>query len=170
MKFSCYGPVLSRAMKILKTCTDKLAPGGLLSNVELCCEGNTLVARTVNSQYSAWMIIPTMGGVEGTVCVDCEMLSRVVALCNAEMTVSADGKVCTVIGNGKTKLPVVDDRLPPLKRVSGAEVSVNGSDFARCFNSVAHAIAKDETRIVLTGVLLEAVGGVLKMIALAGSR
>ena len=168
MKIKIHSSELNRMMKTLTQCIDpKSADRG---NVEIIYDNNLLSIRGTNGHYSAVMSTPILGGDGEVFCVDGTMFARVCAMCSGEIEISTDGKVCTVKGAGRTRLPLVDAKIPAFEPVTGKECKVKSEAFSRVYGSVSYAISSDESRIVLTGVLMESCDDGIRMVTLDGFK
>ncbi len=167
MKIKVNGPELGRMMKIISQCIDSRTQSDR-ANIEICHEDNQLSIRGVSSQWSATMHTPVLGGDGEKFCVDGGMFAKIAAMCGKETLIDATGKTCVVKCNGKATLPVVDANIPEPGDVTGKQVRMSADAFAKGLGGVLYAVAVDQTRPVLTGILLEASGGRMKMVALDG--
>ncbi len=168
MKIKIHSSELNRMMKTLTQCIDpKSAERG---NVEIIYDNNLLSIRGTNGHYSAVMSTPILGGDGEIFCVDGTMFARVCAMCNGEIEISTDGKVCTVNGAGRTRLPLVDANIPAFDPVEGKECRIKSEAFSRGYSSVSYAISSDESRVVLTGVLMESSSKGMQMVTLDGFK
>ena len=161
--------------RMLKTVTQCISAKdiGKLSNIEIICDNNLLTIRGSDGHFSAVMSTPMLGSDGEVFCVDGAMFAKVCAMCNGEITITTDGKFCTVKGAGRTRLPIVDAKLPAYEHVNGQTVTVPAEEFAKAYAGVQHAIASDmANRIQLTGVNFETrtdhVGKWVNMTALDG--
>ena len=154
---------------IMKTISKCLGPKGTAtSNIEIRHEDSLFTIRASNGSVSAMASTPLLGGDGEAFCVDGELFGKVVGLCSGAVDIRTEGKSCLIKSNGRTRIPIVEAVIPEAAGVEGKEVSVSGSDFARVFGKVGYAISTDQTRIVLTGVLIEVVNNVMLMTTLDG--
>jgi DNA polymerase-3 subunit beta len=85
-----------------------------------------------------------------------------------------DGRVTVFYGNGKGKsqVPKLDDQdfpSQPEVRPEGS-ISLDGAVLSRLVGRTAYAVSSDETRPVLNGVLVEATGEEITLVATDGHR
>lgn len=166
MKVKIHSAELNRMMKTIIQCVDgKHAKFG---NINIIYDNNLLTIRATNGQTSAVMSSPVMGGDGESFCVDGGMFAKVCAMCCGEVEISTDGKVCTVKGAGRTRLPIVSAEIPRFERVKGKALEIPAEDFSRSYNAVAYAIGSDVSRMVLTGVFVESDGAEIRMVTLDG--
>ena len=168
MKIKVHSSELNRMMKTLTQCID--AKSATLGNIEVIYDNNLLSIRGTNGHCSAVMSTPLLGGDGETFCVDGTMFARVCAMCSGEINIETDGKVCTVKGAGRTRLPIVDAKIPAFEPVTGKEFKIRSEAFTKGYNSVSYAISQDQNRLVLTGVLMESDGDSISMTALDGFK
>ena len=166
MKVKVHSSELNRIMKILTQCIDQRFSS--FSNIEVKHADNLLTFRGTNGTFQATVSTPLLGGDSESFCVDGTMFAKVCSLCNGEVEIITDGKVCTVKGAGRTRLPIVESDIPEHKRVEGSFSAIKADDFIRCYNAISYAISTDQSRLQLTGVFCQfGVYGV-KMVTLDG--
>lgn len=168
MNIKIHSSELNRMMKTITQCIDSRDQNK--GNIEVIYDNNLLSIRGTNGNMSAVMSTPLLGGDGEVFCVDGTMFARVCAMCNGEISIVTDGKVCTIKGAGRTRLPIVKAKIPAFEPVKGKECTIRAEVFTRGYNSVAYAISNDQGRVVLTGVLMETVKDGIKMVSLDGFR
>ena len=166
MRVKIHSSELNRMLKTVMPCVD--TRGLAVGNIELACEGNMFLVRGGGFSMRAMAGTPVMGVDDECFCVDGTVFQKVCALCGGEVEISSDGKVCTVKGNGRTRIPIVEANAVDIAPIEGNTVSVKGEDLIRAYRSVGYAISQDESRPVLTGILAESDGMTLKFVALDG--
>lgn len=166
MKIKIHSSELNRMMKVIGQCID--SKDIVRGNIEIILDNNLLSIRGANSMFGAVVSTPYIGMDGESFCVDGEMFGKVCAMNRGEMEITTDEKVCTIKGVGRTRLPLVDVKIPGFERVKGKVLTVEAGKFRNCYDRVAYAVATDETRVVLTGVMTESEGNVLRMVALDG--
>ena len=162
------GIEINRMMKTIGQCIDPKDQN--LGNIEIIYDNGLLTIRGSNGQFSAVARMPLLGGTGETFQVDGTMFARVCAACSGDVQIMTDGKVCTVKGAGKTRMPIVNAKIPAFKRVSGDRCEVLAEDLMRAYGGVAHAVSTLQTRVVLTGIYAEAMPDGLRLTALDGFR
>jgi len=170
MSIKIHSTELNRMLKTAVKCVDANDLAGK-GNIEISHADNLLTIHATNGTFSAVVSAPVPGGDGESFCVDGSMFAKVCAQCAGEISISTDGKVCTVNGAGRTRLPVVCGTVPVQDTVDGKTIEMSGADFARCYEKVAYAVATEEgARVVLTGVRVEAEdgSGQVRMVALDG--
>lgn len=168
MNIKIHSSELNRMMKTITQCIDQKSQNN--GNVEIIYDNNLLTIRGTNGSISAVMSTPVLGGDGESFCVDGSMFARVCAMCNGEITLTTDGKVCTVKGAGRTRIPIVKAKIPAFERVEGKKCTVKAEKFSKGYSSVSHSIASDVSRIQLTGVLIESSADGIVMVTLDGFR
>lgn len=167
MRLKIHSAELNRIMKTITQCIDTRDTTGK-ANISIVYDNGYLAIRATNGQVSAVMTTPLLGGDGESFCVDGTMFARVCAMCNGEIEISTDGKNCTVRGAGRTRLPIVDAKIPAFEQTAGDIIQMTGEEFSAMYGSVAHAVSADQGRIVLTGVLIETDGREMSMVTLDG--
>ena len=167
MKIKIHSSELNRMMKTVVQCIDT-KDVAKLANIEIIYDNNLLTIRGTDGQFSAVVSTPILGGDGEVFCVDGTMFSCVCAMCSGEIDISTDGKYCTIKGAGRTKLPLIDVKIPAYKHVDGMTAEIPAENLAQCYNGVAYAVSADQSRIQLTGILTETDAASIKMTALNG--
>lgn len=168
MNIKIQGSELNRMMRTMTQCINPKDQNK--GNIEIIYDNNLLSIRGTNGSFSAVVSTPILGGDGEVFCVDGTMFARACSMCNGEIEIRTDGKVCTIKGAGRTRLPIVQATIPAFERVSGKTCTVRAEAFTRGYNSVSYAISADQGRIVLTGVLIESMDGGIRMLTLDGFR
>lgn len=166
MNIKIHSAEINRMMKTVSQCTDERFPQ--FSNIEITHADNLLTIRGTNGTFHASMSAPLLGGDGESFCVDGSMFAKVCAMCNGEISISTDGKICTIKGAGRTRIPMIQADVPKQERVTGSSSMMEADDFIRCYGSVAYAVAADQSRVQLTGVFCEFGENEVKMVALDG--
>lgn len=167
MNIKIHSSEINRMMKTVGQCIDQ-KDTSKLANIEIIYDNNLLTIRGTDGSMSAVVSTPVLGGSGEVFCVDGQMFSRVCAMCSGEISIVTDDKHCTVKGAGRTRMPIVNAKIPRHEHVNGNTITVSASDFALCYGGVSYAISSDQNRIQLTGVLAETKDNTLTMTALDG--
>lgn len=157
---------LNRMMRIIGQCIDPRFSG--YSNIEVAYDKNALTIRGTNGSFQGTVSTPLLGGDGESFCIDGNMFAKVCAMCSGEIEIRTDGKFCTVKGAGRTRIPIVDASIAEQTRVSGKSAEIGADELAKCYAGVSHAVATDQSRIQLTGVLTEVSSSGMRMVALDG--
>jgi len=168
MKLSVHASELSRMMKAISKCIDNRPPTN--GAIEISTKDGHLIIRSVNTQFAVTTGCDADIYEDGAVVVDGKTFGGIISRCSGLCDIKADNKSFTVQNFGRTRLPVLDKEIPKLDPVTGEEVSVMASGLFRTYDRIGYAISHDETRIILTGALLESSSGILKMVSLDGFK
>lgn len=168
MNIKVHGADLNAAMRVIKKCINP--KDQKLSSVEIGHGTEGITLRGTNGNFAASVIIPLMCEEFDSFCVDGSTLASIVATKNVDLDLTADGQALVIRGAGRTRIPILKTRVPELDMVQGKRVTVQAGTFARMCEQIKHAIAVDQTRIVLTGAFVEADGTRMTMTALDGFR
>lgn len=155
-------------MKTISQCIDPRDSKNR-ANIEIGSLGNSLYIHSSNGSVIATMTTPMLGLEYEKFCVDGQMFGKVCATCNGDISISTDGKTCTIKGTGRTRIPLVDATLPKHMDMDKImKIKVRAEDLIRCYGHVAYAVSSENARIQLTGILTESSSGRLTMTALDG--
>ena len=138
------------------------------SNVEICHENNMVTFRAYSGVEFLNLSVPLMGGDGEKVRIDGKLLQKVASVQKGEVHIVSDGKAVTFRGTGRTKIPIVQGDVMSPGEISGDMIRVKGSYFLNAINKTAYAISTDQTRVILTGALVETERGTMRMVALDG--
>lgn len=169
MNIQINGTEMSRMMKTILQCTDNKTQSKL-SNICITHEENLLKIRSANGQFMAEMATPLLGGDGESFCVDGSMFAKVCGLCKGNISISTNEKDCVIKGSGRTRLPIVNVKIPAVEKVKGESIFVKGEHIAAAYFGIEHAIGEDQSRVTLTGIHAECLPEGLKMTALDGFR
>ena len=170
MKLKIHSSEINRMMKTISQCIN--TKHSEFSNVCITFDESKLTIRSTSGVYSAEMSTPVLGGNGESFCVDGVLFAKVCAMCNGELDISTDGRTCTIIGNGRTRLPIVNANIPQIVRIEGdvSEVKMSADELTNGYNSVSYAVSQDQSRIQLTGILLDSHDDKTVMVSLDGFR
>ena len=167
MNIKIHSSELNRMMKTISQCIDT-KDVSKLANIEIIHDNNMLTIRGTDGSFAAVMSTPVLGGDGDAFCVDGSMFARVCSMCNGDISISTDGKSCTIKGAGRTRIPIIDVKIPAYKHVNGKVAEISAEDIARCYGGVSYAVSTDMTRMVLTGILTETRDDTVSMTAIDG--
>ena len=166
MKVKVLSTEIGRMMRILSGCIDPRDEKN--SNVEISHNNNMFSIRAVNNGQFVKMSTPLLGGDGETFCVDGKMFANIIGRSTGDVEITTDDKICLVKSNGRTRIPIVNVKLPIPAEVSGSTFAVTGEDFISVTDRVRYASAQDDTRPILTGVLLNVEHDRMTMAAVDG--
>lgn len=167
MNIKIHSSELNQMMKTILQCIDSRDTANR-ANIEIGSIENSLYIHASNGTMVATTLTPMIGLDDETFCVDGQMFGRICSMCSGDIEISTDGKVCTIKGTGRTRIPIVNANIPRQPDVIGKQVSIAAESLTRCYNHVAHAVSADNSRVVLTGILTKNDGGKLTMTTLDG--
>ena len=167
MKVSIHSAELGRMMRTVKQVLN--ARSVTSPNVEITCADGKITLRTANESMSVRASAAAMPIGEGSVTVDGKTFAGIADRVSGETEISADGPTVTVKWAGmRTKLPALEKGVPEMKACSGQKAALDIAALSNAFSRVSHAVAVDETRTILTGVLMEGDGNEMNLVALDG--
>lgn len=169
MKIVIPGATLNRVMRMIDKCVDKRMP--TYSNVDIVWDAECLKFLATNGQQYCEIRVPMMGGNGESFAMDAAMLKRIADNAgNKDVVITVDGKACSIRGNGVVRTSVMDTQVHEPDGVEGVVVSFDGGKLKEAYRHVSDAVATDETKQVLTGVLMTVSpeGDVATMTALDG--
>lgn len=166
MKIKLHSADLNRMMKIIRTCMDN--KNITRSNIQITHADDRLQIRATNGTFAGIVSTALPGGDGDSFCIDGSMFAKVIGLCNGEVEITTDGKNCIVKGTGRTRIPIVDMKIPEMVPVTGASVEIKADDFKYCYGRVSYAIATDISRLMLTGIYMEKTGSRMQFTAMDG--
>lgn len=167
MNIKIHSSELNQMMKTILQCIDSRDTANR-ANIEIGSIDNSLYIHASNGTMVATTLTPMIGLDDETFCVDGQMFGRICSMCSGDIEISTDGKVCTIKGTGRTRIPIVNANIQRQPDVIGKRVSIAAESLTRCYNHVAHAVSADNSRVVLTGILTKNDGGKLTMTTLDG--
>lgn len=157
---------LNRIMKVLSRCMDKKI--STRSNIQILHENDKLTIRAANGTFLGEMSMKVPGGDGEAFCVDGDMFARVVGMCNKDIEILTDGKNCALKGIGRTRIPIVNAKVKTPDKLKGDSVTVKAEHFKNAYSLVSYAIAQDQSRPLLTGVLVETEEKTMRFVACDG--
>lgn len=155
--------------KLVKVANTVIEPKDTIrSNVEIRAVDGKLFIKATGNTCLLEMSTSAEVTEDGEAIVDGRMLYNIVQKATNQLTITSKDGSCVIRANGRTKLPIIDVSLPHISEPSGETIAVDAEAFKKLYGKISYAISEDQTRIVLTGALIECEGGVMKMTALDG--
>lgn len=109
-----------------------------------------------------------------SIVVDATLFSKIIAnVKGEETTLEMEGELLVVTSDtAEFKLPVMGkgEDYPNLPEVKGEKLIIKGAVLKDMISKVSYAVAQDDAKPILTGVLLELIDNVLNCVALDGYR
>ncbi len=159
MKFRCDRDVLSDALQVVQRAVSARPGIPALTGVllEVGADG-TLTLTTTDLEVSARYTIDVQAQEAGAALAPAKLVGDMVkSLSEAPVEVEADqsqARIRSAAYEGVVRLLPVED-FPTLQSPSGTKVTVAAGAFAEAVAQVSKAASRDESRPVLTGVLVE---------------
>ena len=168
MKFRCERDVLVEALATAQRATSSRATLPVLSGLRLSLAGNTLRLTGSDLDLTITTEIEVSGGTDGVAVLPAKMAVDIVrSLEGGAIDVEADGDEARISG-GRSNFrlhAIPADVFPNLVDPVGEQVTLTAADLAEGLKQVVRAASTDESRPILTGVLLAAEGQGLRMVS-----
>ncbi len=168
MKFRCERDVLVEALATAQRATSSRATLPVLSGLRLSLAGNTLRLTGSDLDLTITTEIEVSGGTDGVAVLPAKMAVDIVrSLEGGAIDVEADGDEARISG-GRSNFrlhAIPADEFPNLVDPVGEQVTLTAADLAEGLQQVVRAASTDESRPILTGVLLAAEGQGLRMVS-----
>lgn len=168
MKFRCERDVLVEALATAQRATSSRATLPVLSGLRLSLAGNTLRLTGSDLDLTITTEIEVSGGTDGVAVLPAKMAVDIVrSLEGGAIDVEADGDEARISG-GRSNFrlhAIPADEFPNLVDPVGEQVTLTAADLAEGLKQVVRAASTDESRPILTGVLLAAEGQGLRMVS-----
>ena len=169
MKFRCERDVLVDAVSTAGRATS--SRGGthpVLSGLLVSLEGDRLDITGSDLDLTITVSIQVAGEADGRAVIPAKLLSEIVRSLGAgAIHVEATGD-SAIIAGGRSQFSVhtiSSEEFPKLSAPDGASVTMDAAHLAEGLRQVVPAASSDESRIILTGVLLAAEGDGLRLVA-----
>src|SRR4028119_2334216 len=169
MKITCERSYLAMALGVAGRAVSSRNTLPILSNVLLETEDDRLKLTATDLDTAIRCVIPASVAENGSVAVPAGILSDVVSkLPDAPVTIEMeDGKIMVRCGKSQymiLSLPAEDFPVVP-EVTAGIDVVVPQSKLKEMLRTTTFAASKEETRSLLMGVLFEARGSALTLVA-----
>ncbi len=168
MKFRCERDVLVEALATAQRATSSRATLPVLSGLRLSLAGNTLRLTGSDLDLTITTEIEVSGGTDGVAVLPAKMAVDIVrSLEGGAIDVETDGDEARISG-GRSNFrlhAIPADEFPNLVDPVGEQVTLTAADLAEGLKQVVRAASTDESRPILTGVLLAAEGQGLRMVS-----
>ncbi len=177
MRLSCLQENLKRGLAMVNHAISPRSPLPILANVLLATDGGRLrlAATDLESGITCW--VGAKVDEEGAVTIPAKLFNDVVNnLPNDRVTLTLDARTQTVLvecGRYKTNIKGIDaEEFPPIPNATEEEptFTVAPDQLQHAIQQVAFAAASDESRPVLTGVLMRLRDNQVTMAAADGYR
>lgn len=169
MKLSINKTELQNALSVVLKGASSRSTLPILSGVLMEAKGDSLTLQTTDLELSIQYTVAALIEEEGRAVVPAKLLSDIVKnLADAAVHFSADEQTADLSCDGATfSIKALEpDDFPGFPHVDVMQtIEVPFTRFASMVRRVARVVSRDESRAILTGVLVTLEGGVLKMVA-----
>lgn len=169
MKFSINQSELQGAISIVSKGLSTRSTLPILSGIYLEARGDSLLMQTTDLELSVQYVVSALVEEEGRAVVPGKLFESIVkSLPDAAVCVEERGGFAAVTCDSAAfSIKTLDaGDFPGFPQVeTGEEIVVPFPQFASMVKRVARVVSKDESRAVLTGVLITAQEGLLRMVA-----
>lgn len=171
MKFSTTAEVLLSALKPVLPALGKDHP---LDNVAVKLEGGTITITATNHEITLTSVSEVATELDGTALLPAKKLSSILSNLNGNATITAtqDGDTL-LIKSGRSRFKLHTGRYDDFPEPTTAEtqtVTVDGDHLRACIAETKHAMANQDVRFYLNGMLLSVSDGNLTTVATDGHR
>lgn len=169
MKFSINRSELQSAIGVVAKGAATRSTLPILSGILFRAYGNELTLEATNLDLSIRCTIPAFIETEGETVIPSKLIGDVVkSLPEAAVFIETDDDSATVLcDTASFSLKTLDAHdFPAFPEVAKeASIAVPFHTFSHMVKRVARVVSRDESRAILTGVLIEAQNGMLRMVA-----
>lgn len=169
VKFSINQSELQNALTVVMKGVSSRAAMPVLAGVHFVASGDSITLQTTDLKLSVQFRAPALVEEEGETVIPGKLLSDIVkSLPDAAVHFSTTEESVSIICDAssfslKTMLAIDYPAFPHV--VSQQEIAIPFETFARMVKRVSRVASKDESRAILTGILITNEGGRLKMVA-----
>ncbi len=166
MKFKCERDVLVEALSTAGRAVSKNLPG--LSGIQASLEGNQLTLTGTDRDLTIAVTSQVSGTENGTAVIPARLAAEIVKAIKpggVELEVSEDS---LLIQSGRSEFSIrliTSDEFPHLKPLDSETFTLASEDLAESLKQVVLAASSDDSRPILTGVLLAAEGEGFRLVA-----
>jgi DNA polymerase III subunit beta len=174
MKISCDSAQLATAVSTVTKALATRTTMPVLEGVHITAKNDTVKLTCTDLRLGIQTILPAHVTSEGEAVLPGKLFSEMARkLPEGEVEISTDGTTASISAKGtRTRLQVLDgSEFPALPMVENATtVMLTSETLKKLIHQSVFAAAVDESRPILTGVLLEFLPGICRMAALDGFR
>jgi DNA polymerase-3 subunit beta len=169
MKLTINKVDLVNALSVVQKAISQRSPMPILSCVHFEAAEDRLVFTATDTEITVLRGVPASVEAAGEVVVPAKQVADLAKLLpDVPIELEADGSTL-LLRYGKSEVKIngfpVEEYPSKPEREPGVTVAVPGPLLKQMWASVAHAVSKDLTRPIFTGVLLEVAGNKLRMVA-----
>lgn len=169
MKFRCERDVLVEALGTAARAVASRSGGLLvLSGVRLEVDGDTLRLAGSDLDLSIQVTVPVAGEVDGVGVIPARLATDIVRALEPGAVTIEVGEEQASISSGRSQFSVRTlpaEEFPRLPEPAAEAVTLAAADFADALRQVVPAASHDDARPILTGVLMAAEEGGLRLVA-----
>lgn len=169
MKFSINQSELQNALAVVLKGIASRSTLPILSGIYLDARGDSLTLQATDLELSIQYTVPALVEEEGKAVFPGKLFSDIIkSLSDAAVHVSSDNESSVITCDTSSfSIKTLDaEDFPGFPHVDvQQEISIPFAQFASMVKRVARVVSKDESRAVLTGVLITLEGTLLKMVA-----
>ncbi len=169
MKFRCERDVLVEALGVAgRAAAGRGSSLPVLSGVRVALVGNSLEITGTDLELTISVNVEVSGSSDGVVVLPGRLASDIVrALPDGSVEIEVDNDEAQITaGRSKFSLRVLPaDEFPRIAAATGTPVSLASDELALALSQVVRAASSDDARPILTGVLLAAEPGGLRLVA-----
>lgn len=173
MKFSCDSALLSKALSDVSHALSSKASLPVLSHILLEVTSEKLILSATNLEVSIRTALPVESAEPGAACLPGRLFVDLISsLPKGEVSVSEKNNT-VFVKNAKTQAKVngLNPNEFPKINLEGTKVAdLNPREFVGNLQQVVFAAANDESRPILTGILMEGEGEQLTLVGVDGFR
>lgn len=169
MKFRCERDVLVEALGVAgRAAAGRGSSLPVLSGVRVALVGNSLEITGTDLELTISVNVEVSGSADGVVVLPGRLASDIVrALPDGSVEIEVDNDEAQITaGRSKFSLRVLPaDEFPRIAAATGTPVTLASDELALALSQVVRAASSDDARPILTGVLLAAEPGGLRLVA-----
>lgn len=175
MKFICEKNILQEAIMTAQKAVTGKSTMPVLQGIYMNAENNqlTLIGSDIDLSIETKINVEVLES--GRVVLDARLLSEIIRkLPNSKVEIITTENNCVEITCNKSKFTLIylnPDDFPSLPEINEDSIfTINQKTLKNMIKGTSFAIAQDETRPILTGVLFEVKNGKLNLVAIDGYR
>lgn len=173
MKFNCSSETLAQKLAAVSHAVSSKASLPVLSHILLEAKGSTVTLSATNLEISIKTSLPAEVKEAGSACLPGRVLLDLVtslprgtvSLAEANNTVTVKAEKATSRING-----IAASEFPKIEVAGESILEIEPREFTKDLQRVSFSAASDESRPILTGILMEALGQTLTLVGVDGFR
>ena len=175
MKFRCDGLELSEAISVVSKAISSKTTSQILEGIKIVCENDKLILSATDLEMSVEKTIRAEVETNGETVVPGRLFGEYIRkLTNEQIECELNEKnqlrIAYTDSEGTLQCMEISE-FPQLKEVEKSSFfEISKEDFKTLINNVYYAVAQDDSRPILKGVLIETEGNKIKAVAVDGCR